>query len=373
VVSFINGLRKRNVISQKASTESLRSIIERAVSDAEQIAASIKMKAQKEAEEEAVKIINQARQGVDEIRQTIEAVTQKETQDILSALAENSEPAETETGQKAQLNLLKTREEIEKEVQEEYKHAHSRLLNSLIGVSEETTPSVRESVPIQTEKGPDIASGEQEAKRAAKEEAKRQAEEAKQARMAQSQAEQEAESTTEGSVVEEKLEEAASPEEGLEEKAEEAIIIENEANVPEAPESMIEAPPEPTFTEKKPGKDKPVSAPLKLDNEALYTGEIELAITVPINPVAISKLYNYLQATPDMKILYTRGSWDRGTSITVSLDKPLPLIGIISRISGIKITPVLPQDDNLMKGTSNSLLGANRREISRIDLTLNET
>ncbi|MBM2825918.1 MAG: hypothetical protein HW402_1582, partial [Dehalococcoidales bacterium] len=114
----------------------------------------------------------------------------------------------------------------------------------------------------------------------------------------------------------------------------------------------------------------PVGLPQKLDGEAIYDGEIELAITVPVDPAAVSKLYTYLQSTPDMKILYTRGSWDRGTTITVALDKPLPFIGMISKISGLAIAPGLPQKENLVKGTSSSLLGAKRKELTRIYLIL---
>ncbi|MEE8419086.1 MAG: hypothetical protein V3S02_03130, partial [Dehalococcoidales bacterium] len=104
---------------------------------------------------------------------------------------------------------------------------------------------------------------------------------------------------------------------------------------------------------------------------AIFGGEVELAISVPVDPVAVSKLYNQLQSTPDMKILYTRGSWDRGTTITVSLEKPLPLIGIIFGISGIKVTPAHQDKGNAIK--SGSLLGASRQGVTRIDLSIVES
>ncbi len=117
---------------------------------------------------------------------------------------------------------------------------------------------------------------------------------------------------------------------------------------------------------------EPTSAPLELDKEALYEGEVELAIAIPVSPPAMSKLYNQLQMTPEIKILYTRGSWDQGTTITFSLDRPLPLIGMISKIPGIEIEPLAPQKDKLAKGTSSSLLGAKRKGVTRIDVTLKE-
>ncbi|MEE8413070.1 MAG: hypothetical protein V3R96_00825, partial [Dehalococcoidales bacterium] len=72
--------------------------------------------------------------------------------------------------------------------------------------------------------------------------------------------------------------------------------------------------------QKRPSANEPaigktaVEPPPPLDPKAIFGGEVELAISVPVDPVAVSKLYNQLQSTPDMKILYTRGSWDRGTT-----------------------------------------------------------
>ena len=50
---------------------------------------------------------------------------------------------------------------------------------------------------------------------------------------------------------------------------------------------------------------------------------------------------------PEIKILHTRGSWDRDTTITVVLDKPIPLISIISETPGVEVTPELLEKDSL--------------------------
>ncbi|MEK7354017.1 MAG: hypothetical protein AABZ77_05885, partial [Chloroflexota bacterium] len=121
--------------------------------------------------------------------------------------------------------------------------------------------------------------------------------------------------------------------------------------------------------DEEPGKQEAVPVAQDLNPEANYDGEIELAIAVPVDPAAVSKLYNYLRATPDMKVLYTEGSADRGTTITIALDKPLPLISLMSKMPGFEITPGLPQKENLRKGTSGSP-GANRKGLTRIELTL---
>ena len=416
------------------------SFIKRAVTDAEQIVASIKMKAQteaedkavriidqakqradeirrraevaaqKEAEDKAVRIIDQAKQGADEIRRRAEVVAQKEAEDILSALNRKVEVTEAEARQKAQLFLLRAREKIEKEVREEYKQAHSRLLHSLLSTSGEAAPPLETSAPMQIEIEPDIASKEKvEQPVQLQEESKRKTEKLRKAKEAQKRTRKGTTLAAKVGALKEKLtkpihlkgevpvsepaeaiaeelpeqvgKEAnlAARESDLEEKVEQPVQLEKEVTVSELGEAIAE--PAETITEElpklhppeeKPGKEEPVSAPIKLDSQALYDGEVELATTVPVDPVAVSRLYNYLQTTPEIKILYTSGSWDRGTTIAVTLDKPLPLIGMISKIPGIEVTPGLPQKDNFVKGTSSSLLRAERKGVTRIDLTLKE-
>ena len=93
---------------------------------------------------------------------------------------------------------------------------------------------------------------------------------------------------------------------------------------------------------------------------------------MPVELEMVSKLYSYLQTMPEIKILHTRGSWDRGTTVTVVLDKPMPLISMISKIPGVEATPELPQKDSLVRGASSSLLRAGGKGVRRIKLTLKE-
>jgi len=291
VVAFINSLINQNNNMQKTPIESLHSLIERAVTDAEGIAASIKMKA----EEEAGDIIDQAKQGV----------------------TEGPEGKAEETKQA-------------KVAQKQAKQA---------------------------------------VKRTANEETKRKAEESQQADNQIA-----AESVLEVKDKESIQHEVATEVEGtLGEKTKDAPVLpEEETVVLEPTEPIKEELPVPLPREETPVREKPALIPITMDKEALYSGEVSLGITVPVNPAAVSKLYNYLQTTPDLKILYTRGSWDRGTTITVSLDKPLPIVGILAKIPGVVISPVSTQEDSLTKVTSSSLLGVNRKEATRIDLILSE-
>jgi len=244
VVDFVSNLIAEHKASQQASAASLHSLIKKVVIEAEQIAASIKMKAQQEAETEAERIISQAKQEVQEIKLSAEIATEAK-----------------------------------------------------IATEKETT----------------------------------------------------------------------------EETMEQPVQLEEETTVPEpvavtAAELVEQHPPE-----EKPGGEETDSAQLKsVDSQALYTGEVELAIAMPVELKMVSKLYNYLQTIPEIKILRTTGSWDRGTAIAVVLDKPIPLISIISKIPDVEVIPELSQKDSSVKGTSRSLLRAEGKGVRRITLTLKE-
>ena len=169
-------------------------------------------------------------------------------------------------------------------------------------------------------------------------------------------------------IVEEKVEEPA-PEFG-EEKIEEPVQLRDEAAeekveetavsepVAVAPEELLEHRP----PEKKPGRGATKPDSLKQDSHSLYTGEVELAVAKPVDLKMVSKLYNYLQVTPEIKLVHTSGSWDRGTTITVTLDKPIPLISVLSsKIPEAKVTPERPEMDGFVKG---------KRGVRRIKLAL---
>jgi len=168
---------------------------------------------------------------------------------------------------------------------------------------------------------------------------------------------------------------ATAEEEALPVAEEEAVIkAEEPTETVEAQEQVEEAiteeAPEQPSPEEKPDKKEPIPATLELDREAPYEGEVEIAIAVPVDPAAVSTLYNHLQMTPEIKILYTRGSWDRGTTITVTIDKPLPLIDVISRIPSINITAAPPTKNNPGKGATSGLLGSKGKKTTRVDLML---
>jgi len=352
VVDFVN-----EMVAQYGA--SLDPLLETTATNAEQLAASIKMKAQQEAEAEAERIISQAKQDVQEIKLSAEIAaeaklaTEKKAEDILSTVKRKTEIIETEAKQRTLLYLLKAREEIEKQIREDYKRAYSRLSSSLqdlmsvgqnievelkdkrttlwesksfelkeyetalLDTSEEVVPFPETLAPTETEIESDIASKEEVTEEPAQ------------------------------------LQEETTVSEPTEEVTEESLGQHPPEEIPDREDTNA--------TQLKPG-----------DSQTLYTGEVELAIAIPVELKMVSKLYNYLQTIPDVKTLRTTGSWDRGTTITVVADKPTPLISIISEIPGVEVISEVPQQDSSAKRASSSRLRAGEQEAKRIKLTLKE-
>ncbi|MBA7634931.1 hypothetical protein ES703_42530 [subsurface metagenome] len=409
VVAFVDNLIAQHRTLQQASADSLRSLLKTAVTDAEQLAASIKVKAQAEAEAEAAGIITQAKQEDQEIKRRAEIAAQKEAEDILSVANKKAEDilsvvnkkteiTEVEARQNALLFLLRAREEIEKEVREEYKRAYARLSSSLQNLLDEG-----QSIEVELKgkrarlweskkfelKEHEAALLETSEEVAPPPETLAPEEEIKQPVQLQEEKTEEPAQLKE-EAVEEKTEEPAQPqeetpeeeieqpvqlqEEVSEEKTEEPAQLQEEAPASEPAEETTEEPSEQPAPEEIPGRrEETKSTRLKpADSQPLYVGEVELAIAIPVELKMVSKFYNYLQTIPDIKILRTTGSWDRGTTITVVADKPIPLISKISEVPDVEVIAELPQKDSSEKGKSSSRLRGGGKGVKRIKLTLKE-
>jgi hypothetical protein len=119
---------------------------------------------------------------------------------------------------------------------------------------------------------------------------------------------------------------------------------------------------------------KEITSPVSkaIDSKTIFNGEVDLYIPVPVELKMVSKLYTYLQTIPELKILHTRGSWDKGTVITVVLDKPMPLVSIILKMPGVKVTPGLLEKESLNKGKPGFLLRSGNKDVEGIQLILKE-
>ena len=300
---------------RQATSDSLRSLLKTAIADAEEIVASIKTRAQVEAEAEAARIIGQAKLEVQEIKDQAEKAAREEAEELLSTANRKAEITEIEAKQKALQYLIKAGE-------------------ALISTSQAAVAPVEASATKGTELRPDAVRQEKA------EEPVRLEEEVVEEKVAEP-------VRLEEEVVEEKTEEQVQlEEEVVEEKVAEPVRLEEE---------VVEKP-----------------SPIKLDSQALYTGEVELVITAPVELKLVSRLYNYLQKVPDLRILYTRGSWDRGTAITVVLEKALPLVRVLSETPGVKVTPELLEGGNQAMGKSSFLTRGGETNTRSLKLLLQE-
>ncbi len=113
--------------------------------------------------------------------------------------------------------------------------------------------------------------------------------------------------------------------------------------------------------------------PLQHGNRMLYSGEVELEIESPVDPKMVVKIFNYFQTVPEIKILHTRGSWEQNPIITVTLDKPTPLISLIADIQGIEGGFFLSEEDEADETTKKGLLSGRKKGTARkISLVLAE-
>jgi hypothetical protein len=100
----------------------------------------------------------------------------------------------------------------------------------------------------------------------------------------------------------------------------------------------------------------------KEERESVYSGEVQLNVEPPLEPTMVSKLYNFLQTTPEIKFIRTTGSWNRGSIITLMLDKPIPLFSVLAaKLPEAGVAPERPEAGGQVKG---------RQRIRRISISL---
>jgi len=116
--------------------------------------------------------------------------------------------------------------------------------------------------------------------------------------------------------------------------------------------------------EQKAPKKEPEIIVTEEESQALYTGEVELNIRMPVEPTMVSKLYSYLQTSSEIKFIRTTGSWSRGSTITVVLDKPIPLISVLAA--------KLPEANVVPERLGGSGHVSDRRGVRQINISLKD-
>ena len=94
----------------------------------------------------------------------------------------------------------------------------------------------------------------------------------------------------------------------------------------------------------------PDEEPAVIDNTALFEAqsEVELVLKPLADMTRIVKFYGQLQKMDGLRVKNTSGSWDRGTTINVILDRPLPLYQMFSQMSEVEARPAKTESDGLL-------------------------
>ena len=88
---------------------------------------------------------------------------------------------------------------------------------------------------------------------------------------------------------------------------------------------------------------------------AVYAGEVELVIEPFADMARIVELHGLLQNVDGVRVISTAGSWNRGTTITISLDRPLSLNEIRAQMPNFEATHQPPESDGLWGATVGQL------------------
>lgn len=352
VVSYVDELRRRCEALEKEKTPVTNPDVAAAqvLAEANRAAARIKAKALQEAEAEAARIVAEAHQNVqiplNQAQKDAAARTEWATQNILAIAQRKAQIVENEARSQAQLHALKAREYIEGKLREEAKAAYDRLLASLQELRATTEKVEAEWTGKSAEMSEADMLGLMEGKR-----------------LSLSPPYTELAPSEEGELAPVAAEVTLAPELPAQMLPVEAATGATLAPQPTAEMPPVEAaqeatlPPEPSV-EVQPGKAAPKApaAPLKPAREftqeersAIYSGEVELVVAPPVNAAVIAQLYNKLLAKPEVKIIRAVGSWDKGTTITVLMERPLALINLLAEIPELKSGTPTSQGDLSLK------------------------
>ncbi len=345
VVNFVTDLLKQRKESAPAA---IRSVLKMAVVSAERITEAIQKKAKTEAEDEAARIIAQANQKVAKTAGKPEKENKKPLEVVLPENSEVSEEA-TETSKATKVPEEATETSKATKVPEET----TETLRTT-KVPEEATETLR------TTKVPEETTETLKATKVPEETTEISEEKTKTPEGVTEISEEAPETLPENSEVLEGATETSGETTGLPAQAQSETTEEPVEETPQLPsetgesstagviESILEGR---QLVEVASSPEQPRAVLSKQDTQSLYTGEVELTITKPVDPKMVARLYNYLQTTPEIKFVRTSGSWERGTTIIVALDKPIALISVLSsKIPEADVVPERPERDGFISG-----------------------
>lgn len=396
VVEFVNQLmvKYRSLVERQEHFLSLGALSEKAAIEADKLAVEVKSRARQEAEVGANKTVAQANQRAQETlasaRKIAQEVMRSETESHLEAAHRKADVIGTEAMQKAQLFLIRAKAAIEGDLKNQFGEIYDQLLASLREVlgeghdvearwkgklvelwkrealelgAYEPIPSV---LATEMTRASAIAGGESEAK----------------AETPHPEVIAREDVYFEAAVKEEVLDQPppAAPPAGQRppgaaaEKPSAEVVVEPPLAAAEEPsgEAVVEEPPRDKMAKARPSKDvetteeerprermatespagkaKPETAPpppkaepkLPVAYLGELEGEVDISLVAPVELPVMSKIYAQLQGNPEVKVLRTVGSYDKGTTITILLEKPTRLVDMLTGIQGVEVSSETP-------------------------------
>ena len=101
----------------------------------------------------------------------------------------------------------------------------------------------------------------------------------------------------------------------------------------------------------------------------MFSGEVDLVLSPPLDFSRVSELYSHLQTLPEIRVLHTAGSWEQGTVVTVAMDTPGPLLSPLNALPTLEATPEVLEGSLGMLRTAMGSLGERGRRRQRINIT----
>ncbi len=360
IVRFVGELmaKYRALVERQEHFLSLGTLSEKAAIEGDKLAAETKARAKEEAEANATATVARANQRAQEMiavaKKTAQDVTRREADDILDGTHRKAHSIETEAKQRAQLFLIRARAAIENDLKGQFIKVYDQILSALRDL-------LADGHDVEAKwKGKIVELWRREA-------LELEAYEAVPSVLA-------AEMAKAASLAGVKIE---IPEEVLVAKEEEVFfeVSSKEDIVREVPseEKVVAEPPPPppvageigaggeerppqTVTEEHPAEEaepKLAAPEPKVELPAAYMGdlqgEIEINLVPPVELSVMSRILGSLQEIPEVKILRTLGSYDKGTTITVLLEEPAALVSILTGIPGVEIAPLTPEKQGFLK------------------------
>ena len=83
----------------------------------------------------------------------------------------------------------------------------------------------------------------------------------------------------------------------------------------------------------------------------LFDGTVELALPPPIGLEPMLRIHKQLKETPHVEVLNLGGSVDKGITIRMVLDTPIPLLSVVQELPGVhQVSEELPGSESAVPG-----------------------